>query len=94
LIHCGDAYARDADRLLPPVISPERGSEAVQILVLGSIFWIIGAVWDVAFAWASGSIGSWMRDRPRVRASQPKVEGIAYCGLAGWSALSGSRSTH
>jgi threonine/homoserine/homoserine lactone efflux protein len=78
----------------PQFISPERGSEATQILILGSVFWVIGAVWDLAFACASGSIGSWMQDHPTVRSTQSRLEGITYLGLAGWSAVSGSRAAH
>lgn len=78
----------------PQFIDPARGSEAGQILVLGSVFWMIGAVWDLVLACASGSLGSWMRDRPRIRAAQPRFEGVTYFGLAGWSALTGSRTAH
>ncbi|MFJ7213240.1 LysE family translocator [Amycolatopsis sp. NPDC098790] len=71
----------------PQFVYPDRGSAAGQILVLGAVFWAIGAVWDVAFACASGSIGSWLRRRPGIAAAQPRVEGLAYWGLAGWAAV-------
>jgi threonine/homoserine/homoserine lactone efflux protein len=64
----------------------------VQILVLGGVFWIIGAVWDLAFACASATIGNWLRRRPRIAACQPGAEGLAYLGLAGWAAVTGSPS--
>jgi threonine/homoserine/homoserine lactone efflux protein len=76
----------------PQFIHPGQGSEVAQILVLGAIFWLIGAVWDLAFACASGTIGTWLRGRPRIRAAQPHVEGLAYLSLAGWAAATGSRS--
>ncbi len=75
---------------LPQFIQPSRGSEATQVLILGAIFWAIGAVWDLAFASASGTVGGWIRHRPRVQKAQPKIEGTTYLGLAGWAALSGS----
>ncbi|WNV87756.1 LysE family translocator [Umezawaea sp. Da 62-37] len=78
---------------LPQFIHHERGPEAIQILVLGTVFWIIGAAWDLAFACASGTIGNWLRHRPRVAAFQPRVEGAAYLGLASWAAITGSRSS-
>jgi threonine/homoserine/homoserine lactone efflux protein len=78
---------------LPQFIHHERGSETVQILVLGGVFWIIGAVWDLAFACASATIGNWLRRRPRIAAFQPGAEGLAYLGLAGWAAITGSPST-
>src|SRR5215472_12462177 len=78
----------------PQFIHPADGSETGQVLVLGTIFWIIGAVWDLAFACASGTIGAWLHQRPRLQAAQPRVEGLAYLGLAGWAALTGARSDH
>jgi threonine/homoserine/homoserine lactone efflux protein len=77
---------------LPQFIHHERGSETMQILVLGGVFWIIGAAWDLAFACASATIGNWLRRRPRIAASQPGAEGLAYLGLAGWAAITGSPS--
>ena len=75
----------------PQFIHPGRGSQAGQMLILGAVFWIIGTIWDLAFACASGTIGAWLRRRPRLRAAQPRVEGLAYLGLAGWAAVTGSR---
>ena len=68
----------------PQFIHAGRGSHVEQILVLGAIWWVIGATWDLALAWASGSIGNWLRARPRVRAAQRRAEGLIYLGLAGW----------
>jgi threonine/homoserine/homoserine lactone efflux protein len=75
----------------PQFIHPGQGSEVEQILVLGAIFWVIGAIWDLAFACASGTIGTWLRHRPRIRAAQPRLEGLAYLSLASWAAFTGSR---
>lgn len=78
----------------PQFIHPARGSQAAQMLILGAVFWVIGAVWDLAFACASGMIGTWLHRRPRIRAAQPRLEGLAYLGLASWAAITGSRSDH
>ena len=78
----------------PQFIHPADGSKTSQMLVLGTIFWLIGAVWDLAFACASGTIGTWLHRRPRLQAAQPRVEGLAYLGLAGWAAITGARSDH
>ena len=59
------------------------------MLVLGAIFWVIGAVWDLGFACAAGAIGAWLRRRPRVQAAQSRLEGLAYLGLASWAAVTG-----
>jgi threonine/homoserine/homoserine lactone efflux protein len=72
----------------PQFIHPDQGSQAIQMLILGAVFWVIGAVWDLAFASASGLIGNWLRRRPRIRAAQPRVEGLAYLGLAVWTGSS------
>ncbi len=76
----------------PQFIHPARGSAAAQMLILGAVFWTIGTIWDLAFACASGTIGGWLRRRPRVRAAQPRLEGLAYLGLAAWAALTSSDS--
>lgn len=72
----------------PQFIHPAQGSQAIQMLILGAVFWVIGTVWDLAFASASGLIGNWLRSRPRIRAAQPRVEGLAYLGLAVWTGSS------
>jgi threonine/homoserine/homoserine lactone efflux protein len=78
----------------PQFIHPAQGSAAGQMLILGTVFWIIGAIWDLAFACAAGTIGSWLARRPRIRAAQPRLEGLAYLGLAGWAAITSTRSDH
>lgn len=72
----------------PPFIHPARGSQALQMLVLGAVFWLFGTLCDLAVACASGRIGAWLQNRPRLRASQPRLEGAAYLTLAAWAALS------
>lgn len=78
----------------PQFIHPAQGSAVAQILILGAVFWIIGALWDLAFACASGTVGGWLDRRPRLHAAQPRLEGLAYLGLAGWAAITGSRAAH
>lgn len=73
----------------PQFVDPTRGSEVVQILVLGAIFWVLGVLWDLAVAFLSGTIGIWLERRPRLRAAQPRVEGTVYLGLAGWAGIAG-----
>ncbi|MGH3256663.1 MAG: LysE family translocator [Streptosporangiaceae bacterium] len=76
----------------PQFIHPAQGPQAVQMLILGAVFWVIGAIWDLAFASASGMIGNWLRRRPRIHAAQPRLEGLAYLGLAAWAAGTGSQA--
>jgi threonine/homoserine/homoserine lactone efflux protein len=78
----------------PQFIRPAHGSQAGQMLILGAVYWVIGAIWDLAFTCASGTIGAWLQRRSRIRAAQPGIEGLAYLALAGWAAITGSRSAH
>jgi threonine/homoserine/homoserine lactone efflux protein len=61
----------------------------VVIIVLGALFWVLGVLWDLAFAYLSGTIGTWLKRRPRLQTAQPRVEGSVYLGLAGWAAIAG-----
>jgi threonine/homoserine/homoserine lactone efflux protein len=76
----------------PQFIHPAQGSPAVQMLILGAVLWVLGAIWDLAFAWACGTIGAWLQRRPRIQAAQPRLEGSAYLALAGWAAITGTRA--
>jgi hypothetical protein len=84
---CGQDLADGLRRVLaffPQFIHPGQGSQAGQMLVLGAVFWVIGAIWDLGFACASGAIGTWLHRRPRIEAAQPRAEGLTYLGLAAW----------
>jgi threonine/homoserine/homoserine lactone efflux protein len=74
----------------PQFTHPAQGSIAEQILILGAVFWVIGVGWDLLIAWASGSIGAWLHNRPRISAATPLVEGATYLALAGWAAIGGA----
>jgi threonine/homoserine/homoserine lactone efflux protein len=76
--------------LFPQFVHPGHGSRMAQMLVLGALCWAIGLIWDLAFASAAGAIGTWLTARPRIRAAQPRLEGVAYLGLAAWAAVSGA----
>jgi threonine/homoserine/homoserine lactone efflux protein len=78
--------------LLPQFVQPGRGSQAVQILVLGTVIWAIGTIWDLAFACVSGTIGTWLESRPRRIRVQPAIEGVTYLALAAWAATTGERN--
>lgn len=77
---------------LPQFVDPSRGSQATQILVLGAVFWVIGVLWDLTFAYLSGTIGGWLDSRPGIRRLQPPVEGSTFLGLAVWAATAGARA--
>lgn len=70
----------------PQFIHSGGGSHVEQILILGAVWWVIGASWDLALVCASGSISSWLHTKPRVRAARRRAEGLIYLALAGWVA--------
>ena len=78
---------------VPQFIHAGRGSYLEQVLVLGGIYWAMGATWDVTLAWASGSFGTWLHKRPRLQSAQQRVEGLVYLTLAGWSIATGESSS-
>jgi hypothetical protein len=41
-------------------------------------YFFIGAIWDLGFAWISGTIGDWLRDRPRIGSTGTRAEGVTY----------------
>jgi threonine/homoserine/homoserine lactone efflux protein len=73
----------------PQFVHTGRGSEVGQILLLGTVFWIIGLAGDLLYAVASATLGAWVRTRPRIRSAQARTEAISYLALAGWTAASG-----
>jgi threonine/homoserine/homoserine lactone efflux protein len=73
----------------PRFIHPGDGPRAMQILVLGSVFWAVGALWDLGIACASASIGAWPARGTRVQAAVSRVEAAVLLILAGWTAIGG-----
>lgn len=72
--------------LFPQFIHSDRGPTVVQILVLGSVFWTMGTIWDIGLACASATVGRWLRRRPTAQRAQSWIECVTYLVLAGWSA--------
>jgi threonine/homoserine/homoserine lactone efflux protein len=77
---------------LPQFIDPARGSSTSQILVLGAVFVAIAVVSDLVYAFASGSIGSWLSTRERIARQRDRFTGVVYILLGTLAALSGSGS--
>jgi threonine/homoserine/homoserine lactone efflux protein len=73
----------------PQFVHPDRGSQVAQILILGTVFWVIGLSGDLLYALASATVGRWIRARPRINAVQARTEAVSYLALAGWTATSG-----
>ncbi len=77
---------------LPQFIDPSRGSSTGQILVLGAVFAVIGFASDMVYAFASGSIGAWLRRQERIARQRDRFAGAVYILLGVAAALSGSGS--
>jgi threonine/homoserine/homoserine lactone efflux protein len=74
---------------LPQFLDPDRGSVALQALVLGSMFVVIALVSDSLWALASGSAAGWLRERPVMMQVERWLTGSVLIGLGAAAALTG-----
>lgn len=65
----------------PQFLEPERGSVAVQTLVLGAVFVLIAIICDSTWALLSGTFGVWLRDQKAFLRAQHYVAGGVYLAL-------------
>jgi threonine/homoserine/homoserine lactone efflux protein len=77
---------------LPQFIDPARGGSTTQILVLGGVFLAIALMSDMVYAFASGSIGSWLSTRQRIARQRDRFTGVVYILLGAFAAIAGSGS--
>jgi threonine/homoserine/homoserine lactone efflux protein len=75
---------------LPQFLDPDRGTVALQALVLGALFVAIALLSDSAWALASGSAAGWLRERPVMVRVERWVTGTVLVGLGAVAALSGA----
>ncbi|MBO0857543.1 MAG: LysE family translocator [Chloracidobacterium sp.] len=75
---------------LPQFVDSRRGSVTTQIMFLGSIVVVLGALSDSIYALLAGSAGNLLRGNPRLLRAQRYFAGIVYIGLGAASALIGS----
>jgi threonine/homoserine/homoserine lactone efflux protein len=66
---------------LPQFVPPQSGFVALQLMVLGIIFVLLGLFSTVVFAVSAGGLGSFLRRNPAVLKWQGKVVGGIYCAL-------------
>jgi threonine/homoserine/homoserine lactone efflux protein len=74
---------------LPQFVDPQRGSVAVQSLILGSMFILIGLCTDSTYALVAGTLGAWLRQQRAFAAVQRYVAGTVFVGLGLTTALTG-----
>lgn len=75
--------------LLPQFVDPARGSVPVQLGILGAILLVLGLTTDSAYALAAGTLGDWLRGRPRFFAWQERLSGAILLVLGVAAAFSG-----
>lgn len=66
---------------LPQFVHPQSGFVALQLMMLGIIFVLLGLFSTVVFAVSAGGLGSFLRRHPAVLKWQGKVVGGIYCAL-------------
>jgi threonine/homoserine/homoserine lactone efflux protein len=66
---------------LPQFVSPDRGSVAAQLLVLGLTQKATGLVVQGSVALASGAVGGWLARKPGVLVWQERFAGLVMVGL-------------
>ncbi|MFP8943920.1 LysE family translocator [Streptomyces fenghuangensis] len=67
---------------LPQFVTPSAGSPALQLLVLGATFTVIGLLVDCVVALLSGRIGERLRRRPGSGTWLNRLAGVVFLGLA------------
>ena len=73
---------------LPQFVTVSRGQVGAQIVCLGVVFVLLGAVTDSLYALTAGSAAQWLRAKPRFLASERWISGSLYIGLGLVAAMS------
>jgi threonine/homoserine/homoserine lactone efflux protein len=77
---------------LPQFVDVEKGSVPLQMIVLGSIFIVLGLISDGTYALVSSLIGKRLRTSKSFARRERLLSGGIYLGLGVTAALSGHRS--
>jgi len=73
---------------LPQFVTVSRGHVGAQIVCLGVVFVLLGAVTDSLYALTAGTAARWLRGKPRFLASERWISGGLYIGLGLVAAMS------
>ena len=76
---------------LPQFVDPAHGSVALQFLVLGLVFTVMGFFSDSLWALTAGSAANWLRGNQGFLRNQRYVAGTVYMGLGLATAVTGSK---
>lgn len=74
---------------LPQFVDPVRGMIVGQVLVLGTVFIVLGIITDGAYALLAGTAARWIRARPRFLNMQKYLTGGIFIALGLGAALAG-----
>ncbi len=77
---------------IPQFVDPSRGSIALQIVFLGSIFLIMAVITDSVYALVAGTLGEWLKTNQQFLKIQKYLSGTIYILLGVTTALSGNSS--
>ncbi|HKE04384.1 MAG TPA: LysE family translocator, partial [Blastocatellia bacterium] len=75
---------------LPQFVDAGRGSVTIQIMLLGAIVVVLGALSDSIYALLAGSAGNLLRGNLKLLRAQRYFAGSVYIGLGAMAALTGS----
>jgi len=77
---------------IPQFVDPMRGSVALQIVFLGSLFLIMAVITDGIYAIVAGTLGQWLKTNQRFLAIQKYLSGSIYIFLGVTTAVAGGDS--
>ena len=72
---------------LPQFVRPQNGAVALQLVVFGGIFILLGLVSTVIYAVGAANLGYFLRRHPTVMKWQGKIVGTVFCALGARLAL-------
>ena len=75
---------------LPQFVTEGQGHVGEQVIALGVVFVLLGAVTDSLYALTAGSAARWLRGQPRFLAGERWITGGLYISLGVAAALSSS----
>ncbi len=72
---------------LPQFVDEQAGAVPAQIVLLGLITALIGLASNIVYAIVAGSMGTWLRARPKFERRRNAATGVVYLGLGVTAAL-------
>lgn len=77
---------------IPQFVDPIRGSVALQIIFLGTLFLVMAIITDSIYALVAGTLGQWLKANQTFLRVQKYLSGSIYVVLGVTTALSGGDS--